>query len=685
MKGKRFILFLMTGCMASVAWGQRIIGELESNSDMMSLPTAGLNDSTSSKKEKEVPVELRAWTIDKIYGNITPTVIDTMMHQFQNKALGEGLNGHYNTLSNLGSPRINRIFMERNEHDDFVFLDPFDFFYVPSDKFLYYNTKCPYVNAEYKVCGSKTTGFDDFTVLFTNNAGKRVNFGGKFKYLYGNGYYDNQETAFMEGSGWVSYLGDKYDLHLQYTHDYMKMAENGGIEDETYITHPEEIARSFTSNDIPTRLSQTWMRQEHNIVHLNHRYNVGFYRTEGEDSASMKDVFVPIASLFHTLHFNTARRIYKSNIDTPNFHTFQYLPGDTTNDKTKATYIKNIVGLSLREGFNKWAAAGLNVYIGMENRKYELPDTADGGSQFVSSYKEHDVMIGGQIIRTQGSLLHLNINGEMTLTGDHSGDFFVKGTGELNVPFRMFNAADTMQVQVNAYVKDATPGFYFRHFHSRNAWWDNNLDKEFRTRIEGVFSLPHTGTTVTAGVENLKNYTYFQNCGLPYIADSKQGFSNNAMAMQCDENVQVFSVNLRQNFKWKILHFDNDITFQKSSNDKVIPLPTLSTYHNLYITGQLVKNVLKAELGADVKFFTKYNAPDYSPAITQYVNQNPDNLREIGAYPLISVYAAFDLKQLRAYIQYYHLNQKDGEYFWAPGYPMDPSSIRFGLSWNFYD
>ena len=95
--------------------------------------------------------------------------------------------------------------------------------------------------------------------------------------------------------------------------------------------------------------------------------------------------------------------------------------------------------------------------------------------------------------------------------------------------------------------------------------------------------------------------------------------------------------------------------------------------------------MLKTELGADLKYFTEYYAPDYSPVMGQFTTQNTAKREKIGNYPLISAYANFDLKRTRFYVQYYHANQKDGRYFWAPGYPINPSGIHFGLSWNFYD
>jgi hypothetical protein len=95
--------------------------------------------------------------------------------------------------------------------------------------------------------------------------------------------------------------------------------------------------------------------------------------------------------------------------------------------------------------------------------------------------------------------------------------------------------------------------------------------------------------------------------------------------------------------------------------------------------------VLNCELGGDLKYFTEYEAPDYSPVTSQFMLQNTNNRKKVGNYPLISIYANFDLKRTRFYLQYYHVNQSDGRYLWLPGYPMNPGGLHFGLSWNFYD
>jgi len=103
--------------------------------------------------------------------------------------------------------------------------------------------------------------------------------------------------------------------------------------------------------------------------------------------------------------------------------------------------------------------------------------------------------------------------------------------------------------------------FYMRHYHSKHFMWDDDMDKEFRTRIEGELSIARWRTRLKAGVENIKNYTYF---------------NQEAKPEQNSGSIQVLSASLNQDFKLGIFHLDNEVTWQKSSDQTVLPLPDLS-------------------------------------------------------------------------------------------------------------
>ena len=678
------LIFFTFGIEATRA--QRIVTELESNTDlsMDSRPDSASTD----KKKKVVPNDVVAWHVDEKYGNIIPTHVDTLHHLFMNTDLPEGIKGQYTTLGNVGSPRLSRIFMQRPPTPDFLFTSPYDMFFVDTDHFRFYNTKSPFMNIAYNWNGSRDTGSDHVKATYTNNIGKKANLGAIFDYIYGRGFYANQSTGFMNASTWASYIDDKYSLHFYYQHNFMKNAENGGIEDMGYITNPENMAKDYATNDIPTMLNSTWNRQEHDIFFLQHHRDFGFYREDIIDSTTTKQVFVPVSRIFHSVKLQNMMRNYRSYYERENYHSYTYLPGDTTQDKTRNLAIRSNLGVSLCEGFNKWAIFGVNAFIGYEHKRYTLPDTTLHGGIHTNTdgiidkqtYTEHNIIAGGQIIRSQGKTINYTVDGEFVLAGKSIGQFELKGHAEANIPL----LGDTAKAEANAYIKNLMPSFYYRHYHSKHAWWDRDMDKEMRQRVEGIITIPHTSTVLTVGMENIKNYCYFQNNGIMRGEGDNATLSNNVTAMQSGDNIQVISANLQQNFRLGILNWENDITYQTCTNKDILPLPTLSVYTNLYLKFSIAK-VLKTEFGADMKYFSEYYAPDYSPVMNTFMNQNPAGKVKIGNYPLISVYANFDLKRTRFYVMYHHANQSDGRYLWAPGYPMNPSSMRFGLSWNYYD
>ena len=130
--------------------------------------------------DKEIPKGIYVWTIDKRFGDITPTQPDTLSHMFMNSIFTTGLRGEYNTTGNLGAPRQARIFVDRDADGQFIFTQPYDFVVQPEDQFLFTNTLSPFTNLTYNTCGNRTNGEDHFTAKFGVNAGRRLGVGFKF-------------------------------------------------------------------------------------------------------------------------------------------------------------------------------------------------------------------------------------------------------------------------------------------------------------------------------------------------------------------------------------------------------------------------------------------------------------------------------------------------------------------------
>lgn len=724
------------------------------------------NRKDSLKNEKEIPEGIKVWTIDSRFGDRKATVPDTLSHMFMNTVFTTGLRGEYNTTGNLGAPRINRIFTDRQNEGQFIFTQPFDFFITPIGQFHFTNTLSPFTNITYNTAGNRLNGEDHLTTKFGVNAGKKLGVGFKFDYLYGRGYYQDQSTAHFNYTMYGSYIGDHYQAHLLLSTNHQKVTENGGITNDNYIIHPESYSDKYTTSEIPTVLSQNWNRNDNQHIFFTHRYNLGFSRkvpmtadeikakkfamaskkdnesskqeketsrnnkkdepiegrpdnakimgTEPDgqkktndrlaldkhtadsllsieskkqaDSMWMKKEFVPVTSFIHTIQFDNYRRIYQayntpSNYYANNYNVQEYLSGDSIYDKTRYYSLKNTFALSLLEGFNKWAKAGLKAFITSDLRHFTLPNATG-----IDSYNEHNLSIGAQLSKTQGKLLHYDAIAETWLTGSDAGQMKLDVNADLN--FKLFG--DTLTLSANGFLYRLNPTFYYRHFHSRHAWWDNdNLSKMIHSRIQGILNYQKTRTTLRVEIDEIKNYIYFASS---YNTVNDNRVNHAIVVKQNNGLIHLLTASISQDFTFGPINWENMITYQNSSNKTVLPVPALNIYSNLYLRFKIA-HVLRCDFGADVRYFTKYYAPDYVPILGQYAIQTntdtngSDNRIEIGNYPVANVYANFHLKHTRFFIMLSHFNAGTGRknYFFTPHYPLNQSILRFGLSWNFFN
>lgn len=653
------------------------------------------NPKDSTKKSVVVPKEIHQWKVDRKFGRKMEINADTLQFMFQNRHLTEGENGEYNFLGSMGTPRQTRLYFNRPTTTTFDFLQPYDHFYTTPDRFIFTDTKSPYTNLTYHSSGNKVDGDDHIRAYFTTNAGKHFGVGFLFDYLYARGRYDKQSTSLINFSLFSFYRSDRYNYHLLASRYRMKQRENGGITDDRYITHPEETdgGGNMGTAEIPVRLDATWSRNEVYDIFFTHNYNWGYHREKllaDTASNSMDSLTVPkdsvitefvnVARLAHTADVSFLRHEYINHRLPRNYYADTFLPHDSV-DNTNDLSIDNRVALSMCEGFRKWAFADITAFAEHRYDRYLLPDTlADNPLEFNETYNEHSLFVGGEISSTHGRNLRYRAGGETAILGGELGSFSIDGGIDFN--FKLWKK--DINLSAKAFMKNNRPSFYYRHYHSEHFWWDNDLLKEFKTRIEGSLEIPFTRTRLNAKLENVKNYTYIANRSI--LAPNRQDYLNRFNVEQEKGNIQVIAASLKQDFKYGIFNLNTEVTYQYSSNQAVLPLPTLNAYANIFLKFTIAK-VLHTEIGADAWYFTKYYAPEYMPALGQFVQQNQANRIEIGNYPVATVYANFQLKQTRFYVKYYHANKGLGSsnYFTTPHHPLTPSVLWFGLSCRFYN
>ena len=181
------------------------------------------NDTT---KAKEVPKGIYTWTVDRRFGDMHKVDVDTLPHLYPQSTMATGMYGDYNTIGSNYTSRLSRIFADRKESSQFLFLDTYDQMLRQPDQWHFTNTLSPITNLSYGSCGDKTNGEDLINALFAVNAGKRTGIGFNLDYRYARGYYQNQNNSHFGATFFVSHLGDRYQLHLLYQNWHQKAAEN---------------------------------------------------------------------------------------------------------------------------------------------------------------------------------------------------------------------------------------------------------------------------------------------------------------------------------------------------------------------------------------------------------------------------------------------------------------------------
>ena len=212
----------------------------------------GFSLSNLSSARKEIPDSLltpdsstinnKRITAYRLSPLVTPYVapMDTHQLNFANTTLVESKSLAVGYLGNVGSAAQSKIFSERKEARDFIFADPYDYYIIDPRNAEYFNTKIPYTLVSYTTEGGGDSRNERLKALLTMNFGKKWNAGGELDYIYSRGQYKNNGNKLLSYRLFASYNSDKLDTYFFLSNYNFINHENGGIANDSIITHPDE-------------------------------------------------------------------------------------------------------------------------------------------------------------------------------------------------------------------------------------------------------------------------------------------------------------------------------------------------------------------------------------------------------------------------------------------------------------
>jgi hypothetical protein len=149
--------------------------------------------------------------------------------------------------------------------------------------------------------------------------------------------------------------------------------------------------------------------------------------------------------------------------------------------------------------------------------------------------------------------------------------------------------------------------------------------------------------------------------------------------------MSVLSASLSKNLAFGPVHLDNRVLFQMSSNQEVVPVPTLAVNARWYLQFDVAKNIMQMQIGANAWYNTKYYSPAWNPAVGVFYNQRKEKYNN---GPVIDAFVNVQWKRACIFVKVENVGQgwpmDKFDYFSAHRYIRTQRALKFGMYWPFY-
>ena len=573
----------------------------------------------------------------------------------------------------LVSPIESRIVQSRLNTIDDPFATCWAPYVVTPQQQRYFNTTTPFSTVAYK--RGFVTGHEehDIDFLFTGNINKRLNLGLEMDYLNSIGHYANTAGKLFRGSIWGSYTGAHYSMHGAFGWSQWSSFDNGGLSDIN------DLSGSLNPEDMPVRMkAMTGYRYLSGYLH--NQYAITKDREYHDTIEVMEDgkrakrdtlkvEYIPLMTFSHIFEVNNSNRRYLENPTDTAFYSNIYGDSIQTHDSTDVLTIRNTLAVTFCEAYNSKLKFGITAFAMNECQRF-LYDTVRYDS--IANYQwKNNTFVGGAIHKHSGEKVRYHIEGKVCVLGYKIGEFDVNGRMES----RFMAGKYPMIISARAWAKSTTPSPYLQHFQSNHVAWDNNFSYTYSFLGGVTFAYP------TKWVKPRIDFSFENRTHPIYVSASDW------KPRQFDGNVQIITGDVGLDITTPWVNLENRVIIQHTTNDSVLPVPLAILQHRLYYHGTWFK-ALDAQIGVDLRYFTKYHAPVICPATGMFATQQETN---VGNYPWMNVYANFYVRSihLRFFFHYQHLSywfqQKSTGYQLMPNYPSNRDVFRIGLAWHFYN
>ena len=612
------------------------------------------------------------WTHDRQFHQITNISPDTTYNErfhdypYLRKDVGA------TWLGTPGSALQTYDFFQRNYTEDVAFYEPFESWAFSPETLPLYNTKTPYTELAYwgSLFATREKESDNLHILTSSNITPEFNYTLSYDRFGSGGMLLEETTKNKNVVASANYLGKKYLMHAGYIYNMVSQKENGGIIDNTWIRDTVVDAR-----EIQVNLNGATSLIKKNTFFVDQQLRIPFEFINNlrakKDSNFVADDNVTTAFIGHSSEFSTYRRIYQDNenASSSRFYDNFYLTNGPAFDSLRVMKLDNKVFIRLQPWASDGIISKLNVGVGNKIMKWYDQDPTMLYTKNNTVWNSTYLYAGaeGQLKK----YIHWDATGGYTFMGYQMNDLYLKGNLALN--FYPFRRAKNSPVSINGHFETSLkePDHYQQRLVTNHFKWNNDFDKISTTKIQGSIDIPRWKFSVSAGYALLDKNIYYDTLGI---------------VRQNTTPMSVFNVAVKKNITlFNTIHLDNRVLFQKSSNETVMPLPAVALNARYYLEFDVVKNVLRSQLGADVYYTTKWYASAWNPSVGAFQNQNKE---KYGNCPYIDAFVNLQWKRASIYVKLQNAGMgwpmDSADYFSAAGHIMTQRVVKFGVYWPFY-
>jgi hypothetical protein len=593
------------------------------------------------------------FSLDKIDSLKTTTYykIDTLVERFQyynpllqpnNPMASQGNIGEasypliYNPLTPTGFD------FGRHSFDPYIF--------TPAN-LIYYIPKRPYTVLSY-VSGKGKEQL--FRVTHSQSLRKGLYLSVDYNLINSLGTYDNELTnEYALGVSLNFTRPDiRYQAKINFTNNYFKIQENGGLADVSVFEDNKETNRAL----ILTNLTDAHNAVRQTGAYIHHTFYLGKLKA-ARKGVSFWDMIV------NTFNAGTIGHIFQYDIRTDKYNDTtrntkiypvltlnQPLPTDSVQYSriNNTFYWTNQLDSSLQVLTLK---AGINyelVNVGVLKKGYTFNQTTPFGQFSMSA---------GRNIEAFGRL-------SFTTGGYNDKDY--KYSGGIRTHFGR-RPQRQINFEAEIYRNQTEPGYFYHYFNSNRYAWNNSLTKIKTSGIKAKAEI--FGLKLTADFFNLSDFVYLDTASI---------------ARQSNQTANILQLGADYSLHFGGFTFRNIYHWQNIAGTNYIRLPQMILNSTFSYRVDMFKNALSAETGVEMLYTSSYKGNAYNPALGMYRLQDQTT---IGNYPYVDVFANLKVKRTRIFVKLQHVNagMMKYRYYFVPDYPQNDMAFKFGFSWIFFD